>query len=99
MVYETCFLAKEMIKWNLNTDFGKRERIDRSQLIFGWIGDDPAPPFNVYNEPDPNHLNIEYLKQLLLNKMPGSDFNLFDRYRALFTLRELNTEESALAIC
>ena len=37
---------------------------------------------------------------ILLNKDPsGVDHDLFVRYRALFTLRELNCKESVLSIC
>jgi len=36
----------------------------------------------------------------MLNKCPsGTKYDLFTRYRALFTLREINTKESVLAIC
>lgn len=51
MVYETCFLAKELINWNKETDFGAKERLDLKKLNFKT--NDPAPPFNVYNDPDP----------------------------------------------
>jgi len=37
---------------------------------------------------------------MLVNKSEdGTKFNLFERYRALFTLREINNKESVLAIC
>lgn len=97
MVYETCFLAKELIKWNKETDHGATERVDLKKLAFKT--NDPAPPFNVYNNPDPNHVDPSYLMTMLINKQEGRDYNLFDRYRALFTLRELNSKESVLAIC
>ena len=46
MLYETCFLAKELIEWNKSTDAGKSEGVDVKQLKFKT--NDPAPPFNVY---------------------------------------------------
>jgi len=39
------------------------------------------------------------LTKILLNKEEGQDYDLFVRYRALFTLREIHTKESILAIC
>jgi len=33
---------------------------------------------------------------MLLDKQ---NYDLFERYRALFTLREINTEEAVIAIC
>ena len=46
MLYETCFLAKELIEWNKTTDTGKTEGIDFGELRFKT--NDPAPPFNIY---------------------------------------------------
>jgi deoxyhypusine monooxygenase len=46
--------------------------------------------------------DVQFLKSMLLNKDQDNkvlDHNLFVRYRALFTLRELNTKASILAIC
>ena len=46
--------------------------------------------------------DVQFLKSMLLNKDQDNkvlDHNLFVRYRALFTLRELNTKDSILAIC
>ena len=31
--------------------------------------------------------------------LDNSQYDLFERYRALFTLRELNTKEAVIAIC
>ena len=91
IVVETCQLAADFVKWSTQTDQGKTENLDLTQLKFRT--NDPAPPFN-YKE------NVEYqdianLKTILLD----SDKSLFERYRALFTLRELYTKESCEAIC
>ena len=45
MLYETCFLAKELITWNKNTENGKTEGIDFAKLKFKT--NDPAPPYNL----------------------------------------------------
>ena len=97
MLYETCFLARELINWNKQTNNGKTENIDFKRLIFKT--NDPAPPFDVYFKPDPNHVNVDYLQSMLVNKQEGHNYNIFERYRALFTLRELNSKDSVIAIC
>jgi deoxyhypusine monooxygenase len=60
MLWETCFLAKELINWNKETDNGKSENVDFKKLTFKT--NDPAPPFNIHTEPiDPKHKDIENL--------------------------------------
>jgi deoxyhypusine monooxygenase len=48
---------------------------------------DPAPPSQ--------EIDVTVLKQMLQNE----SLNLFDRYRAMFSLRNLNTPESIQALC
>jgi hypothetical protein len=93
MVYETVFLARELINWNKATDNGKTEGIDFKKLVYKT--NDPAPPFNLKEE---KYRDIPYLQAMLLNKEEGANYDLFQRYRALFTLRELNCMESVVAI-
>lgn len=45
MLYETVFLARELINWNKSTDNGKSEGIDFKNLVYKT--NDPAPPFNI----------------------------------------------------
>ena len=45
MLYETCFLAKELINWNAKTNHGETEKPDFKALTFKT--NDPAPPFNI----------------------------------------------------
>ncbi|GAB1867447.1 Deoxyhypusine hydroxylase [Camponotus japonicus] len=47
---------------------------------------DPAPPMEI--------TNVDILKEILLNESKS----LFDRYRAMFSLRDLGTKESILAL-
>jgi len=47
MLYETCFLAKELINWNETTNKGASENLDFNKLQFKT--NDPAPPFNIYD--------------------------------------------------
>ena len=92
MVLETCELAQDQIKWSKETDKGKTENLDMTKLKF--TTNDPAPPFN-YKQ-DEKYKDVNFLTKMLLD---NKNYSLFNRYRAMFTLRELYTEESCLAIC
>lgn len=91
MVKETIELAQDLIKWNRETEKGKTEGIDLSKLRVKT--NDPAPPFNFKSEP--KYRDVAHLTEVLLDPK----ISLFNRYRAMFTLRELNTVESCVAIC
>ena len=45
---------------------------------------------------EPKYADVAYLQEMILD---NENYDLFLRYRALFTLRELNTEEAVLAMC
>jgi hypothetical protein len=92
MVIETCELAQAMLNWKKETNCGKTEGLDLSKLKF--TTNDPAPPFNYKDYPE-KYGKVEQLKAILLDPKEVD----FDRNRALFTLRELYTTESCLAIC
>lgn len=60
MLYETCFLARELLRWNDATNKGETENLDFKKLTFKT--NDPAPPFNLYDgEINPLHRDIEHL--------------------------------------
>jgi len=80
-----------LIKWNKETEKGKLEGIDLTKLKFKT--NDPAPPYN-YKQ-DSKFRDVAYLTEMLLDPK----ISLFNRYRAMFTLRELNTVESCVGIC
>ena len=92
MVVETCELTQDLIKWNKETNNGESEGLDLKKLKFRT--NDPAPPFKIGLKPE--YSDINYLTQLMLDNVNHS---LFERYRAMFTLREIYTEESCVAIC
>jgi deoxyhypusine monooxygenase len=56
-------------------------------------------PENPYGSVDPapasHKTDVTVLKRMLLDE----NINLFDRYRVMFALRNLNTSESVLALC
>ena len=79
MVKETIELAQDLIKWNKETEKGKTEGLDLTKLKFKT--NDPAPPFNY--KKDSKYRDVAYLTELLLDHK----ISLFNRYRAMFTLR------------
>eukprot|EP00347_Sterkiella_histriomuscorum_P019136 403342811 len=93
ILYETCFLTIKLVEWREATENGKKEGLNLAKLKFNTTND-PAPPFNYIREP--KYKDIAFLEQIILD---NENYNLFDRYRALFTLRELNTEEAVVAMC
>ena len=53
-------------------------------------------PFNIHsNEKENKYKNIEYIKEILHNEKE----TIYDRYRALFTLREYNNERAVEILC
>jgi deoxyhypusine monooxygenase len=93
-VRETCTLALERLMWL--EQMGERERselkaVGGTEIVFRTV--DPAPPFELSRDPEANWSN-EALGGLLLDE--GAP--LFQRYRALFTLRNRNTDETALIV-
>lgn len=92
IVRETVFLAEKMLEWLKETENGKKEFLDLKKLKF--CTNDPAPPFNFDKHPE--YKSIEKLEEILLNK--SGEYDLFHRYRAMFTLRELNSEEAGVVL-
>ncbi|CDF88684.1 probable Deoxyhypusine hydroxylase [Zygosaccharomyces bailii] len=83
-VRETCELAIDRIKWQ-HSKTGSKEALQPS--LYSSI--DPAPPLSLEKE-----YQVEELQHLLNDtKKP-----LFERYRAMFRLRDLGTDEAALAL-
>lgn len=81
-ISETCQIAVDLIHWRISNPTSVSSGIYRSV--------DPAPAI-VNQIPLP----IEDLKIQLLE---STKFSLFERYRAMFSLRDINTDESALAL-
>jgi deoxyhypusine monooxygenase len=92
MVRETCELARAQIMWMKETNSGETEELDLTKLMV--TTNDPAPPFNY--KKDEKYADIPYLTSILLD---NENYSLFERYRAMFTLRELHTADSCHAIC
>ena len=82
-VAETCQLAARRIEW-LQAQENNREELPENP----YLSTDPAPPETVDKK------DIPQLKETLLNQ----SLPLFERYRAMFSLRNLGTTESVLAL-
>ena len=91
IVYETYYLKKRQIEWEKATEHGKTEGINLKASLFD---SDPAPWYNY--KADTRYADVGFLQRILLDDV---NYDMFERNRALFTLRELNTEESLMAIC
>jgi hypothetical protein len=91
VVRETVELARDLLCWKKDTEDGKSEGIDLTKMRIKT--NDPAPPFNYWQLEE--YKSVENLTSILLDNKRST----FDRNRALFTLRELNTKESCEAIC
>lgn len=83
-IRQTCELAIERIKWE-HSERAKTEHLE--QLAYTLI--DPAPPMELTKE-----LKVPKLQEILNDQLKP----LFERYRAMFRLRDLNTDEAALAL-
>lgn len=88
-VRETCEIAIDNINKNHQASEAEKERLDadsEGSLMFGSV--DPAPPAKVL-------LPTAQLREQLLN----TSLPLFDRYKAMFALRNQGTKDAVLALC
>ncbi|RLV94539.1 Deoxyhypusine hydroxylase [Spathaspora sp. JA1] len=83
-IRQTCELAIERIKWE-NSESAKSEKLEKSL----YTSIDPAPPLATDSSS-----KVEKLQQILNDQ----DTPLFERYRAMFRLRDLGTDEACLAL-
>ncbi|EEQ40502.1 putative deoxyhypusine hydroxylase [Clavispora lusitaniae] len=83
-IRQTCELAIERIKWE-NSDSAGKEILEKSSFT----SIDPAPPL-----PTDKESKVEKLQKILNDQ----EKPLFERYRAMFRLRDLATDEACLAL-
>jgi len=83
-IRQTCELAIERIRWE-NSEAAKSENLETS----AFTSIDPAPPLPIDQE-----AKIEKLQKILNDQ----EKPLFERYRAMFRLRDLATDEACLAL-
>jgi len=82
-VSETCILAIQRIEYLLNET---KDNVMNDSIVYKSV--DPAPPFK-YSDND-----ISKLESILVDQKN----DLFSRYRAMFALRNINTDHSAIAL-
>ncbi|ORZ31852.1 Deoxyhypusine hydroxylase [Catenaria anguillulae PL171] len=83
-VRETCELAVDLLKWEQEK---KAAEGKRSESAYSSV--DPAPPLPIDEAND-----VPKLREILLD----ASLPLFKRYRAMFSLRNVGTEEAVLAL-
>ncbi|KAK7100966.1 deoxyhypusine hydroxylase-like [Littorina saxatilis] len=81
-VAETCQLAVEHIEWQ------EKQRVQEEQGLL------PNPYSSVDPAPPATNVDVDTLRNGLLDE----SLPLFQRYRAMFTLRNLGTKEAVLAL-
>lgn len=82
-VAETCQLALDRLDYLEKQKLGMKENLSQNP----YYSVDPAPP--------DTKKDINYLR----NKLLDESLSMFDRYRAMFSLRNIGTEEAILALC
>lgn len=83
-IAETCQIAIDLIKWRIENN---KKSPDYNG---GYLSVDPAPSFDKSEDSK----DVEKLKATLLD----TNLSLFIRYRAMFSLRNLNSDAAALAL-
>lgn len=83
-ISETCQIALDRFAW-LRKNASNELSSNSTEKIYSTI--DPAPPLT--------SATIDELKKNLLDEKQS----LFERYRAMFALRNIGSDEAVLAIC
>lgn len=87
IIKETCEISVENLIWIKRTNNGESEGLNKLDLIYKT--NDPSPPFNK------NEYTLDKIKSI----MHDANDTLFNRYRAIFTLREFNNEKAVDILC
>lgn len=84
-ISETCQIALDLIHWKLQQEALKENQTEAERSLY--LSHDPAPPMS-------ESMTVEDLKKKFLD----TSLSLFHRYRAMFSLRDVNNDASALAL-
>lgn len=87
-IAETCQIAIDLIEYRHQENNGKQEEKGE------FLSVDPAPGFKESEQGQGKVQNISELEKIYMD----TTLSLFHRYRAMFTLRDINTDESALVL-
>lgn len=91
IIRETCEISVANLEWMISTDNGKAEGLDKEELEYKT--NDPAPPFNF--KKDEQYRDLTKISKIMHDEKE----TMFNRYRAIFTLREMNTDEAVKVLC
>jgi len=91
IIKETCEISIANLDWMIKTKNGESEGLLDLKLIYKT--NDPAPPFNYKKET--KYADLQYLSKV----MHDTNESMFDRYRVIFTLRELNSDSAVKVLC
>jgi len=85
-IRDTCVVALDLLAWKKQN----RENADANAFhpMYGSV--DPAPPSDLAEKPDSSPEALQKLKDTLLNK----ELSIFERYRAMFCLRNIGITEA-----
>lgn len=90
-ISETCQIAVDLIKYEV--ELKNRNITTQESKVYASV--DPAPPFEISSK-DPVELakKIKEYEEMLID----TKTSLFLRYRAMFSLRDINNDASAVAL-
>ena len=86
-ISETCQIAIDLIRWRKENIKDQQTSSSCGEEKSLFLSVDPAPPLKGKN-------SVDELQTRLLD----ATASLFERYRAMFALRDVNTDESAVAL-
>lgn len=87
-ISETCQIAVDLLKWK---NLGEKQ----AQQGAIYLSHDPAPPLTT------QQLSSQQSGVVIADfarKLMDPSFSLFERYRAMFSLRNMNSDDAALAL-
>ena len=90
-IYETCQIAIDLINWKKSSQNVQKEHAHGGSSG-EYLSVDPAPPVAV------TAATKEATVEELQTKLMDTKASLFNRYRAMFALRNLNSDASAMAL-
>lgn len=85
-IHETCQIAIDLINWKKNTENSK------GNTSGNYLSVDPAPPAALAAAN--KAASVDELQQKLMDQQAS----LFNRYRAMFALRNMNSDAAAMAL-
>jgi deoxyhypusine monooxygenase len=90
-IYETCQIAIDLINWK-NAPENIKDGPSRTGTSGDYLSFDPAPPVEI------EEANKKAAVEALRVKLMDESASLFNRYRAMFALRNMNSDASAMAL-